>query len=248
RSLLETSGATVMQATPAGWRLLLEAGWEGTTAMKALVGGEPLPPELARELLDRGADVWNMYGPTETTIWSTCWRVDQPERGIVIGRPIANTQVHIVDDHGVRCPIGATGEVWIGGDGVAIGYLGRPELTAERFLPDPFSSSDGGRLYRTGDRGRWRSDGTLEHLGRLDSQVKVRGFRIELGEIESVLRTHPAVADALAIVREDRPGDVRLVAYVVPRGEAELAHDELAAHLRRSVPDYMVPQHHVVLD
>lgn len=248
RSLLETSRATVMQATPAGWRLLLEAGWEGATTMKALVGGEPLPPELARELLDRGADVWNMYGPTETTIWSTCWRVDQPERGIVIGRPIANTQVQIVDDQGARCPIGATGEVWIGGDGVAIGYLGRPELTAERFLPDPFSSSDGGRLYRTGDRGRWRSDGTLEHLGRLDSQVKVRGFRIELGEIESVLRTHPAVADALAIVREDRPGDVRLVAYVVPRGEAELAHDELAAHLRRSVPDYMVPQHHVVLD
>jgi len=248
RRLVESSDATVLQATPAGWRLLLESGWSGKADMKALVGGEPLPAQLARELLDRCAEVWNMYGPTETTIWSTCWRVEEPERGIVIGQPIANTQVHVVDDAGLRCPIGVPGELWIGGDGLATGYLGRPELTADRFIPDRFARSGGGRLYRTGDRGRWRSDGTLEHFGRLDSQVKIRGFRIELGEIESALRTHPDIADALAIVREDRPDDVRLVAYVIPRAGAELRHADLVAHLKQSLPDYMVPQHHVVLD
>ena len=150
-------------------------------------GGEALPAELADALHGRTRSLTNLYGPTETTVWSTCWRVEQPEQGISIGRPIANTQIHVLDERLQPCPIGVPGELWIGGDGVTLGYLHRPELTAERFVADPFSAVSGARMYRTGDRGRWRHDGLLEHLGRLDFQVKVRGHRIELGEIESRL-------------------------------------------------------------
>ena len=245
RDLLETTGATVMQATPSTWRMLIDAGWAGGPAFKALVGGESLPPDLAQALLARTGALWNMYGPTETTVWSTCWRVVPPAAVIAIGKPIANTQVHVLDAQGRPCPVGFSGEIHIGGDGVATGYLNRPDLSAERFIPDPFSALPGARLYQTGDRGRWRHDGLLEHQGRLDFQVKLRGHRIELGDIEAQLQAHPAVRQCLVMVREDRPGDVRLVAYVVPTG-AEPQAQALRDHLRRSLPDYMLPQHYVL--
>ena len=247
RKLLESGQATVMQATPSSWRMLIDAGWQGTPSFKALIGGESLPVDLAEQLLQRCGALWNMYGPTETTVWSTCWRVHSPAQGISIGRPIANTQVHIVDAQGQLCPIGVAGEILIGGDGVALGYLNRPELSAERFITDGFSGKSGARLYRTGDRGRWRHDGWLEHQGRLDYQVKLRGHRIELGEIEANLAKHTQVAQALVVVREDQPGDMRLVAYVVARG---LAPDvaALREHLRSTLPDYMLPQHFVLLE
>ena len=242
--LLNTSGATVMQATPSLWRMLIDAGWQGAPGFKALVGGEALPPDLAQLLRARCAAVWNMYGPTETTVWSTCWKLDDLQQGIAIGRPIANTTVWVLDEQRQLCPIGVHGEICIGGDGVSSGYLRRPELTAERFIPDPFKP--GALLYRTGDRGRWRDDGLLEHLGRLDFQVKLRGHRIELGEIEAAMSSHPGVTQCVAIVREDTPGDARLVAYVVPRGDAP-SSTELRQHLQTRLPEYMLPQHVLAL-
>ncbi|MDH5538703.1 MAG: amino acid adenylation domain-containing protein, partial [Rhizobacter sp.] len=248
RAVLESSGATVMQATPSTWRMLLEAGWQGSARFKALIGGEGLPPDLAQQLLARSGSLWNLYGPTETTVWSSCWKVVAPEQGIRIGRPIANTQVHILDEHGQRCPIGVAGEIFIGGEGVTLGYHNQPELTAQRFVPDRFSPLPAARLYRTGDRGRWTHDGLLEHLGRLDHQVKVRGHRIELGEIEAVLAEHAQLAQALVVVREDRPGDVRLVAYgVAPQDGQVPAAAALREHVRARLPAYMVPQHFVGL-
>ncbi len=254
-ALLAQTGATMMQATPATWRLLLEAGWRGTGEFRVLCGGEPLPPDLATQLLPRCASLWNLYGPTETTVWSTCARVEAPSPGaapdIHIGRPIANTQVWILDAQMQPCPRGVPGEICIGGDGVTLGYLGRPELTAERFVADRFASiapgQDAPLLYRTGDRGRWRADGQLEHMGRLDFQVKVRGYRIELGEIENNLAVHPDVARTVVIAREDRPGDVRLVAYVVPQTGRAVDEGALQAHLRKTLPDYMIPAHVVAL-
>ena len=245
--LLESSGATAMQATPATWRLLLEAGWSGDARFKALVGGEALPADLAMQLRARCGQVWNLYGPTETTVWSTCWKVERPEEGISIGRPIANTTVWVLDERRQLCPVGVPGELWIGGEGVALGYLNRPELTAERFVADPYSDRAGARLYRTGDRGRWLGNGTLEHLGRLDFQVKVRGYRIELGEVEAQLVSHASVARAVAMVREDRAGDARLVAYVVLAPGALLDEAALRAHLKGSLPEYMVPAHILAL-
>jgi amino acid adenylation domain-containing protein len=248
RRLIEKRAATVMQATPSTWRMLIDAGWMGGPTFKALIGGEALPPDLADQLRSRTGELWNMYGPTETTVWSTCWRVE-PDVAISIGRPIANTQVHVLDPHGQPCPIGVAGEIFIGGDGIALGYLNRPELTAERFLPDPFHAAPGARFYRTGDRGRWRNDGLLEHLGRLDHQVKVRGHRIELGEIEATLVQHPGVVQAVVIAREDRPGDVRLVAYLIGKtSSAAPTREALRDHLRLTLPDYMLPQHVVWLD
>jgi amino acid adenylation domain-containing protein len=251
-ALLRDSGATVMQATPASWRMLLDADWHGHERFKALCGGEPMPPDLAARLLPRCGSLWNLYGPTETTIWSTCARVDWTPAGrmpdIHIGRPIANTTVWILGANGELCPRGVPGEICIGGEGVTLGYLDRPELNAERFIADRFSASADARLYRTGDRGRWRADGNLEHLGRLDFQVKVRGYRIELGEIESNLAVHPSVASTVVLAREDRPGDVRLVAYVVPAAHRAIDEVELIAHLRGALPDYMLPQHVVVID
>ena len=243
-ALLDSADATMMQATPGTWRTLVASGWSGRDGLKALIGGESVPPDLARQLLDRGCVAWNMYGPTETTVWSTCWRIEHPEDGMSIGRPIANTQVWILDEADRIAPIGVSGEICIGGDGVTLGYHDRDELTASRFVRP--ASLEGRRVYRTGDRGRWRRDGLLEHQGRLDFQVKVRGYRIELGEIEATLRAHPAVADTVVIVREDVPGDTRIVAYVVPRGgmpEPTVLRD----HLRATLPDYMLPQHFIAL-
>jgi len=248
RRLLETSGATCMQATPSGWRILLAAGWRGGARFKALVGGEPLPHDIAVALAGCCGEAWNMYGPTETTVWSTCTRVATPVGAITIGTPIDNTSVWVLDGRGQPCPVGVPGELAIGGDGVALGYHGRAELTAERFVPDPFDSRPGARLYFTGDLGRWRADGTLEHFGRLDSQVKVRGYRIELGEIEATLSACDGVSACVAVVREDRPGDVRLVAYAVAAAGHVLAPQAMRRHLQARLPTYMVPQHVVAID
>ncbi|MGC8806168.1 MAG: amino acid adenylation domain-containing protein [Thiomonas sp.] len=248
RALLHTSGATVLQATPSTWRMLLESGWRGSPRLRAFIGGEPLPADLAAQLLPACAEVWNLYGPTETTVWSTCWRV-QPQQPMSIGRPIANTQVWVLDPAGQPCAIGAPGEIHIGGGGVALGYFQRPELSAERFIPDPFSTRAGARLYKTGDLGRWRFDGQLEHLGRLDHQVKIRGFRIELGEIEAQLRAQPGVASCVVGTHAAAEGDLRLVAHVVPApGAPRPDSAALRQALRGRLPDYMVPQHIVLLD
>jgi amino acid adenylation domain-containing protein len=245
-TLLDTTGATVMQATPATWRMLLEAGWAGTPGLKILCGGEALPRDLANRLLARAAEVWNVYGPTETTIWSSAGKVAPGEGVISIGRPIANTQMYVLDGHRNPLPAGVPGELYIGGTGLSPGYWNRPDLTAERFVPDPFSADPGARLYRTGDLARWRPDGTIECLGRVDHQVKVRGFRIELGEIEAALERHPGVRQAVVVARAHGPGDTRLVGYVV--GEAECRGEALQAHLRGILPEYMVPARYVVLD
>ncbi|WP_243040998.1 non-ribosomal peptide synthetase [Dyella sedimenti] len=248
RRLVERHDATMMQATPAGWRILLESGWPGRQGFKAIAGGEPLPLDLAETLLERCGELWNAYGPTETTVWSTLWRVSDPRAGIFIGRPIANTTVVILDERGQPCPLGMPGEIHIGGDGVTLGYLNRPALSAERFLPDPWAARPQARLYRTGDRGRWLANGLLEHRGRLDFQVKIRGYRIELGEIESALADLPGIARAVVVAREERPGDVRLVAYVVPAEGAAIEDAELGPQLRQRLPDYMVPQHVMALE
>jgi amino acid adenylation domain-containing protein/thioester reductase-like protein len=213
-SMLLASGATVMQATPASWQLLLRAGWQGSKQLKILCGGEALPHELANQLLKKCASLWNLYGPTETTIWSTICQVDG-NSSRCIGRPIANTEVYLLNEQMQTVLVGVPGELYIGGAGLARGYLNRPELTAERFIPNPFSNELDARLYKTGDLARYLPDGNIEYIGRIDHQVKIRGFRIELGEIEAALSQHPNVQDAVVIAREDIPGDKRLVGYIV---------------------------------
>jgi amino acid adenylation domain-containing protein/non-ribosomal peptide synthase protein (TIGR01720 family) len=240
------SAITVMQATPSTFRLLFEAGWGGAP-IRALVGGEALPRDLATLLCQRCASVWNMYGPTETTIWSTVHRVEPSEGAVPIGRPIANTRAYVLDRRGQPVPVGVPGELFLGGEGVARGYLGRPELTAERFVPNPFELKANARMYRTGDLCRFREDGVLEYLGRLDQQVKIRGYRIELGEIEATLGEHPAVREAVVVAREDLPGQKRLVAYVVALG-ALPESAELRAFLGARLPEYMVPALFVALE
>jgi amino acid adenylation domain-containing protein len=244
---LRESGATVMQATPSTWQLLLEAGWENKIGLKMLCGGEALPKELASQLLERGDSLWNMYGPTETTIWSAVHRVESIERPVLIGRPIANTQVFIMDGHLQPVPVGVVGELYIGGEGLARGYLNRPDLTAERFIENPFSRAAGSRLYRTGDLARYWPDGNMEVLGRLDHQVKIRGFRIELGEIEACLSSLPGVAGAVVVVREDVSGDRRLVGYWVPKREMGPSPAELRQRLKEKLPEYMVPNAFVII-
>lgn len=254
KSLVVNSGTTTMQATPATWRLLLAAGWEGNPQMKILCGGEALPRQLANQLLETGASVWNLYGPTETTIWSAICEVgvqrlaalskEMPES---IGRPIANTQIHLLDRQLQPVPIGVSGELHIGGAGLARGYLNRPDLTAEKFIPNPFSQETEARLYKTGDLARYLPDGTIEYLGRIDHQVKIRGFRIELGEIEAVLAQHPKVRETVVIARDFQPGDQHLVAYVVPAQEPPTSN-ELRRFLKEQLPDYMVPSAFVLLD
>ncbi|GAA0603000.1 hypothetical protein GCM10010174_19080 [Kutzneria viridogrisea] len=236
-ALARTSGATVMQATPSLWQAALAEDAESLRGMRMLVGGEALPAALAGTMAEVGAEVVNLYGPTETTIWSASAAISD---GSVppIGRPIANTAVYVLDSALAPVPVGVTGELYIAGDGLARGYANRPGLTAERFSADPFGEP-GSRMYRTGDLARWRADGQLEYLARVDDQVKLRGFRIELGEIESVLTAHPEVTRAAVLVREER-----LVAYVV--GSADVSG--LRALAQSRLPEYMVPSAYVSLD
>jgi len=246
RAVCERHKVNAMQATPLTWRLLLESGWRGGKQWKALCGGEAMPVQVAEALLPRVGELWNMYGPTETTVWSTCARIAAGQGDIVIGRPIANTQVRVVNADGAACPIGIPGEIVIDGAGVTLGYHARPQLTAEKFIID----STGARQtsYRSGDLGRWRSDGQLQHLGRLDQQVKLRGYRIETGEIEVALSRHAAVLQTVVHLVPGPGGEKMLAAYVVMRDAQMLQPDELRAHLRRTLPDYMVPGIFVALE
>jgi amino acid adenylation domain-containing protein/non-ribosomal peptide synthase protein (TIGR01720 family) len=241
---LARSGATILQATPATWRLLLAAEWRPQVTMQAWCGGEAMPSDLAAALLERGCELWNLYGPTETTIWSTTRRITAAAEAAFVGAPIAHTIVRILDAGLNPVPTGVAGQLFLGGDGLARGYLGRADLTAERFVPDPFGVP-GSRLYATGDLVRRTAAGELEFLGRIDQQVKLRGFRIELAEIETALRQCPGVTGAAVALREDRPGDKRLVGYLVAGSAPDLV--ALRAALRERLPDYMVPTAFVVL-
>jgi amino acid adenylation domain-containing protein len=243
---MQSFRVTIMQATPATWHLLFESGWRGAPGLKILCGGEAMSRELANRLVATGSPVWNMYGPTETTIWSTIHRVKEGDGPVPIGRAIGNTQIHVLDEFGQPVPSGVPGELYIGGEGVARGYLRRPELTAEKFVASPFHSGE--RLYRTGDLTRRLPDGSVEYIARLDFQVKIRGFRIELNEIETVLEQQVGVRQAVAVVREDSPNDQRLTAYIIPESHRVPTPRQLREALLAVLPDYMVPASFVTLN
>ena len=245
---LARSRPTFMQATPTTWQMLVNHGWMGSRTLKVLCGGEALPDQLAADLLERSGELWNMYGPTETTVWSTIKQVCDPDQFGSIGTPIANTQVYVVDSRLQPVPVGIPGELCIGGAGVSLGYLNRAELTAEKFVMIPFTADPSARMYRTGDLVRRLADGSLEFLGRLDHQVKLRGFRIELGEIEAALHLHPAIKQSVVVLREDRPGERRLVAYLVKDMAQPLEISDIRALLRSRLPEYMRPSTYVALD
>lgn len=252
RDLLERHDITFLQATPVTWQLLFDSGWGGKPDLQTVCTGEAMPPEIAAQLVPVVKRVWNLYGPTETTIWSTGYRVTDGREPILIGHPIANTQCYILDSLGQPVPVAVTGELYIGGDGLALGYLNRPELTAEKFVTDPFRGGNA-RMFRTGDLVRYRADGNIECLGRADYQVKIRGYRIELGEIETALKEHPEINQAVVVAREDKPGDKRLVAYYTTShiGEVELdalSPEKLRKHLSAILPEYMVPAAYVHLE
>ncbi|MFF7358774.1 MULTISPECIES: amino acid adenylation domain-containing protein [Streptomyces] len=237
--LMDAHGVTDVQATPSGWRLLLACGFD-RPAVRALVGGEALPVKLAAELRRRAAKVTNVYGPTETTIWSMFWGVPEEPDRVLLGRPLARTQAYVLDSTGRPVPDDGTGELYLGGEGLARGYANRPGLTAERFVPNPFGAP-GTRLYRTGDLVRQASGYTIEFMSRIDDQVKIRGYRIELGEIQARLIEHSDVRDAVVTVRSSEDGDKRLVAYLVPTPGRRPDVADIRAHLAATLPDYMIP-------
>ena len=246
--MVRKTGATMMQATPTLWQTLVTHDAEKLAALKMLVGGEGLPMKLSLSLQSAGRELTNLYGPTETTVWSTAALLDSRDSAISpIGRPIWNTCVYVLDRNLRPRPIGVPGELYITGEGLARGYLKRPGLTAERYIPDVFGAP-GSRMYRTGDLARWRREGTLEFLGRTDHQVKIRGFRIEIEEIETALCGHPDVGQAKVMAREDRPGEKYLVGYVVAATGHKADTGNLRSHLAQGLPDYMVPAAFVVLD
>ncbi|MFF2046165.1 amino acid adenylation domain-containing protein, partial [Kitasatospora sp. NPDC058170] len=243
--LIDTHRVTHVQLTPSGWRLLLTAGFDNY-AVTALVGGEACTPDLANELTSRVQRLVNVYGPTETTIWSTYWEVPEETDTVAIGIPLANTHAHILDTNTQPVADGIPGELHLAGTGLAHGYHHRPALTAERFIPNPFGPA-GSRLYRTGDLARRQPDGTLDYLGRIDTQVKIRGYRIELGEIEARLREHPAVRDAV-VTAHGQNEDKTLIGYIVTADGSPCPSEELRAHLTIALPDYMVPAAYIAID
>ncbi len=245
QKLLREHSINVLQATPATWQMLFDSGWGGQSDLKVLCGGEALPRHLAEKFIASCGEIWNVYGPTETTVWSTAKRVTDAAL-LTIGKPIDNTTCYVLGERRELLPLGTSGELWIGGSGVALGYLGRDDLTAERFVPSPFDPAD--RIYKTGDLARVRRDGEFECLGRADFQVKIRGYRIELGEIETAILQSPAVRAAVVVAREDRPGNKLLVGYVVLEPGASLDVDALRAELGAQLPAYMVPSAVCVID
>ncbi|MVM36995.1 amino acid adenylation domain-containing protein [Spirosoma sp. HMF3257] len=255
RALLEaipTWQISFIQATPVTYKMMLAAGWEQRLPLKILCCGEPMSKDLAQKLTARCASLWNMYGPTETTIYSTGKQILASDEIITIGRPIQNTQVYILDEHLNPLPEGSIGEIYLAGEGVARGYLNRPELTNDKFVPNPFEKPRKGMMYRTGDLGKFMADGEIHCLGRIDQQVKVRGYRIELGEIEHALVTQPGVSEAVVVAREERAGDQRLIAYVVTK--PALTNDAFMSQvlvwrtkLQEVLPVYMVPTDFVSL-
>ena len=245
---LDESGASIMQATPSLWRLLLDSGWRGKPGLKALCGGEALPVKLAEQLIAAGVELWNMYGPTETTIWSSLKRIERTDC-INIGRPIANTRMYILNAALQPAPIGVTGELFIGGDGVARGYLNRPGIDSRALRGrSSFRAGSGARMYKTGDQARYLANGEIQYLGRGDGQVKIRGHRIELGEIETALARHEGVRDSVVVALDDGGGRKHLVAYMTAKPSAALNAVELRAFLEQSLPEVMVPASFTVLE
>jgi len=244
---LERTQASAMQATPANWQLLLQAGWQGNPSLKLLCGGEALSPNLSQELLARGSELWNLYGPTETTIWSTAQRIQYRHDAISIGAPILNTEVYALDAQLRPVPIGIPGELYLGGSGLSRGYPNRSQLTAEKFVPHPYTQQQGKRLYRTGDLVRYRHDGCLEYLGRIDNQVKIRGFRIELEEIEAILSQHPTLDGAVVAAPLDHEHNRYLVGYLLAGGEQTLSSNDVYHYLQSRLPAYMIPNQFVFL-
>jgi amino acid adenylation domain-containing protein len=252
---LSDSDATIMQATPATWQMLYAAGWQGSPQLTILCGGDALSWQLAQQLRQQNAEVWNLYGPTETTIWSIIHQVDDRKGEVPIGRPIRNTQIYLLDSNLQPVPIGVVGELYIGGDGLARGYLNRPELSAQKFIPNPHNKSQlktqnskASRLYKTGDLARYLADGNIEFIGRIDNQIKIRGNRVELEEIEAVVCQHPEVVQAVVIAREDTRADKRLVAYIVSNQQQVPSSNELRDFLKAQLPNYMIPSAFVILD
>jgi thioesterase domain-containing protein len=247
-NLVEKHNVTYLQATPFTWRLLASSGWAGKRDLRMVSGGEALPRDLANRLIPLGKELWNCYGPTETTIYSGSIRLELEEGIVPLGPAIANTIFYIADETGRPVPPGVPGELYIGGAGVSPGYLERPELTTQRFVPDTVSAEPGAMAFRTGDLVRALNYFELEFMGRLDHQVKLRGYRIELGEIESALRSHPTVQNAAVILREDIPGEPRLVGYVTLASGKSVEMNELRKYAGTLLPDYMLPARIVTLD
>ncbi len=247
-SLVRDEAVTMLQATPTTWRLLIEAGWDASRKIKALCGGEAMPSELAKSLLQRSSEVWNMYGPTETTVWSACHRVSASDPTVLIGRPIADTQLYILNQDREPVPAGVTGELYIGGAGLSSGYFKRDELTEAAFVPAPFPEARGKRIYRTGDLARHLPDGRIEDLGRIDHQVKIRGYRIELGEIEKALEERPNVRQSVVVAVDREQGHTSLVAYLVPASDDGFDAVGIREKLAAALPDYMIPAAFVRLD
>ena len=256
---IEDYQITMMQATPITWRMLLADNWQGNQQLKILSGGEALEPKLAQQLITKGKEVWNLYGPTETTIWSSLSQLKADEnqdiQKVFLGNAIANTQLYVLDSQLRLVPPGVIGELYIAGSGLARGYRDRPDLTAEKFIPNPFSviSSDSSapstRLYKTGDRVRWNLDGNLEYIGRVDRQIKFRGFRIELGEIETTLTKYPEIETAIVIL-QGVDLEQRLVAYILPQEKSNLVDEntsKIQSFLQEKLPYYMIPSNYVTL-
>jgi amino acid adenylation domain-containing protein len=245
---IDLKKVSMVQATPATWQLLLDSGWKGKPGLKALCGGDALGRILADRLLEKVGSLWNMYGPTETTIWSSVGEVFKEIHPITIGQPVSNTQLYILDRYLQLVAIGVIGELHIGGEGLAMGYLNHPELTTQKFIPDLFNSKKGERLFKTGDQARYLPDGSIEVLGRVDDQVKIDGHRIELGEVAAVLMQHPQVQNAVATTSTENPGTKKLVAYYVTGKVQPVTNCELRDFVRTKLPGYMVPAVFVNMD